>query len=167
MDQDQWYDLYLPNNLKRSRKLLRFIVSLYVCTKFSDNQNVYQSIRLTIYLIRKDLFILLIICELPWNSQMTVLQKPCTMSQLISTDWLKSGCCFSFWVDCLGSVLPSFLPLRSQLCLSLVSWANSQRRGRWWAWTTSNAHQTLQPEDRQEPWSSAKLCDCLSSEKLP
>lgn len=77
------------------------------------------------------------------------------MSQCISTDWVMTGC-ISFWVVCLGSVLPSFLPSRFQPCLSLVSWANSQRRARRWAWTTSNADQTLQPEDRQEPWSSAR-----------
>lgn len=51
------------------------------------------------------------------------------MSQCISTDWVMSGCCFSFGVVCLGSAFPSFLPSRFQPCLSLVSWANRQRRG--------------------------------------
>lgn len=87
--------------------------------------------------------------------------NPWTMSQCISTDWVMTDC-FSFWAVWLGCALPSFLPSRFQLCLTLVSWASSQRRGRWWAWTTSNTHQTLQPEDRQEPWSSARLYHCLS-----
>lgn len=74
-----------------------------------------------------------------------------------------TGCCFS--LSWLSWKCASFLPFRFQLCLSLVSWAYSQRRGWRWAWTTSNTHQTLHPEDRQEPRSSARLCHCLSSKK--
>lgn len=93
--------------------------------------------------------------ENPWNYV--------TMSK----HWLHDDCMmtFSFWVDWLGSVLPSFLHSTFQPCLSLVSWANRQRRGQWWTCTTSNAHQTLQPEDSQELWSSARLRPCLSSKK--
>lgn len=78
-------------------------------------------------------------------------------------DTVKIHCWFSFFWK-FASFLTSFLSFRLQFCLSLVSRANSQRRGRQRAWITSNTHQTLQPEDRQEPWNS-KVCHCLSSKK--
>lgn len=112
-----------------------------------------------------DLFhTLLVFFWMHWKQ--TLHKHPWTVSQCISSDWMMIDS-FYFWLDCLGSVLPSFLPCRLQLRLSLVSWANSQRQGWWWAWTTSNKHQTLQPEDKQEPWSSAQLCHCLLSKNGP
>lgn len=63
------------------------------------------------------------------NPLKTTKPNPWTMPRRRSTDWAMTGCCFSFWVACLGSALPSFLPSRFQLCLSLVSSASSQRRG--------------------------------------
>lgn len=76
-----------------------------------------------------------------------------------------TDCCFSLCVVWFGNVFPSFLPTRFQPCLSSVSWANRQRQGLRCAWTTSNMHQMLQPEDCKELRCSARLCHCLSSKK--
>lgn len=75
---------------------------------------------------------------LSFCSSNTIWQNPWAVPQSLGTDWVMTGYYFSFWDVCLRGVLPSFLPSGFHWCLSLVSWANRQRRGRCWAWTTSN-----------------------------